>query len=58
MLNSLGLVTAPLALIGTMFTLLGYEVPIFVFLPNLPFEIEIELWLISKGVRVRQETGK
>jgi hypothetical protein len=57
-LNLLGLIAAPLALIGTLFTLLGYEVPIFVFLPNLPFELGIGLWLISKGVRVRQEKWK
>jgi hypothetical protein len=57
-LNLLGLVATPLALIGTLFTLLGYEVPIFVFLPNLPFELGIVLWLISKGVRVASEKGK
>lgn len=57
-LNLLGLIAAPLASIGTLFTLLGIEVPIFVFLPNLPFELGIGLWLISKGVRVATENGE
>ncbi|NIN34324.1 MAG: DUF4386 family protein, partial [Gammaproteobacteria bacterium] len=35
-LSLLGLIAALLALIGTPFVLLGYDVPIIVFLPNLP----------------------
>jgi hypothetical protein len=46
-----GLVAAPLALVGTVFTLLGYEVPILVFLPNLPFELGAGLWLLVMGIR-------
>jgi hypothetical protein len=51
-----GLVAAPLALIGTLFALLGYDVPIFVFLPNLPFELTIGVWLMVKGIRDGSET--
>ena len=46
-----GLIAALLALIGTPFVLLGYDVPILVFLPNLPFELAIGLWLMVKGIK-------
>jgi hypothetical protein len=46
-----GLIAASLAIIGTLFGLLGYDVPIIVFLPNLPFELTIGVWLIVKGIR-------
>jgi hypothetical protein len=48
-LSLLGLVAAPLALIGILFTLLGYDVPIAIFILNLPFELGIGIWLIVKG---------
>ena len=44
-----GLIAAPLALIGTVIELLGYSVPLVVFIPNLPFELTIGLWLLIKG---------
>ena len=46
-----GLIAAPLAFIGTLFELFGYVVPIVVFLPNLPFELGIGIWLMVKGIR-------
>jgi hypothetical protein len=46
-----GLIAAPLALIGILFALLGYDVPIVVFLPNLPFELTMGIWLMVKGIR-------
>ena len=49
-LNLLGLIAAPLALIGMPFVLFGYDVPIFVFILNLPFELGIGIWLMVKGV--------
>jgi hypothetical protein len=52
-----GLIAAPLALIGILFALLGYDVPIFVFLPNLPFELGIGVWLMVKGIRDGSETN-
>jgi len=44
-----GLIAAPLALIGTLLVLLGLDVPLFVFLPNLPFELAAGVWLLVKG---------
>ena len=52
-----GLIAAPLALIGTLIVLLGYEVPLWVFLPNLPFELTIGVWLLVKGVREDSESS-
>jgi len=51
-----GLIAAPLALIGILFLLFGYNVPIVVFLPNLPFEITMGIWLMVKGIRNGSET--
>ena len=51
-----GLIAAPLALIGILFVLFGYDVPIVVFLPNLPFELTIGVWLMVKGIRDGSET--
>jgi hypothetical protein len=50
-LSLIGLIAAPLALIGTVVELFGYRVPLIVFLPNLPFELAIGLWLLVKGTR-------
>jgi len=44
-----GLIAASLAFIGELFVLFGYDVPIFVFIPNLPFELGVGIWLIVKG---------
>ena len=52
-----GLIAASLALIGTPLGLLGYDVPIYVFLPNLPFELTIGVWLLVKGIRDDSETS-
>jgi hypothetical protein len=46
-----GLIAAPLALVGILFTLLGYEVPVLMFLPNLPFELTMGVWLLAVGIR-------
>ena len=51
-----GLIAAPLALIGILFLLFGYNVPIVIFLPNLPFEITMGIWLMVKGIRNGSET--
>jgi hypothetical protein len=50
-LSIAGLIAAPLAFVGTLIELFGHPVPLFVFLPNLPFELAIGLWLVIKGVR-------
>ncbi len=46
-----GLIAAPLAFIGSLFDHFGYAIPMIVFLPNLPFDLGIGLWLIVKGIR-------
>ncbi|MCP4418349.1 MAG: DUF4386 domain-containing protein [Chloroflexi bacterium] len=46
-----GLIAAPLALVGELFGLFGFDVPLVVFLPNLPFELAIGIWLLVKGIR-------
>jgi hypothetical protein len=52
-----GLVAAPLALVGTLVVLVGYDVPIYVFLPNLPFELTMGVWMLVKGIRTGTETA-
>lgn len=44
-----GLIAVSLGFIGVLFTFFGYAVPLYVFLPILPFELAIGLWLIVKG---------
>ena len=46
-----GLVAALLAFIGSLFDHLGFAIPMVVFLPNLPFDLWVGLWLIFKGIR-------
>ena len=56
-LSLFGITAASLALIGTPFGLLGYEVPLYIFLPNLPFELTIGVWLLFRGIKDDSETG-
>ncbi|MCK4938525.1 MAG: DUF4386 domain-containing protein [Methanosarcinales archaeon] len=51
-----GLIAAPLAFIGELFAVFGYVVPLVVFLPNLPFELSMGVWLMVKGIRDGSET--
>jgi len=44
-----GLIAVSLGFIGELFALFGYEVPLYVFLPILPFELAIGVWLMVKG---------
>ena len=50
-LSLFGIIAASLGLIGTLFVLFDYNVPFYVFLPILPFELSIGVWLIAKGIR-------
>jgi hypothetical protein len=45
-LIALGLIAAPLALVGQALVVLGVDVPLIIFLPNLPFELGVGLWLL------------
>ena len=51
-----GLIAAPVALIGTLLALLGFNVPLYVYIPNLPFELGMGLWLLIKGISEGSET--
>ena len=44
----LGLIAAPLALVGELLVVLGVDVPLYLFLPNLPFELGAGLWLVFR----------
>ena len=59
-LSLLGIAAAPMALIGSLLGLLGYDLPLIlyaiVFLPNLPFELGTGLWLMVKGLKEGSET--
>jgi len=46
-----GLIAAPLAFIGSLFDHLGFEISMLVFLPNLPFDLAIGVWLMTKGLK-------
>jgi hypothetical protein len=55
-----GIIVASLGFIGELFALFGYDVPLYVFLPILPFELAIGVWLMIKGFKpqeVRSESG-
>ncbi len=51
-----GIIVASLGFIGTLFGLFDYNVPLYVFLPILPFELAIGVWLMVKGIRDGSET--
>jgi hypothetical protein len=55
-LSLFGLIAATLALIGIPFLLLGHNIPMLVFLPNLVFELTIGVWLMVKGIEDGSET--
>lgn len=52
-----GVIAAPLALLGTLVELLGYRVPLVVFLPNLPFELTMGIWLLVRGIREQPDSS-
>ena len=51
-----GITAASLGFIGTLIGFFDYEVPMYVFLPILPFELAIGVWLMVKGIRDGSET--
>lgn len=46
-----GLLAACLSVVGIVFIFYGFDVPMFVFLPLLPFELTIGTWLMIKGIK-------
>ncbi len=55
-LSIFGIVVASVGFIGEVFAIFGYDVPLYVFLPILPFELAIGFWLLIKGIRESSET--
>jgi len=47
-----GLITVFPCLIATLFAVFGYEVPFFVYLPYVPFEFVIGVWILVKGIKI------
>jgi len=45
----LGLIAAPLALVSQVLVVFGVDVPLYLFLPNLPFELGAGLWLAFRA---------
>ncbi len=52
------IIVASLGFIGELFAIFGYDVPLYVFLPILPFELAIGLWLMVKGFRPQEIKSK
>jgi hypothetical protein len=52
-----GLLAVSVGFIGIVFQLLGYGVPIFVYLPIGPFELTIGVWLILRGIKEQSRDG-
>jgi hypothetical protein len=50
-LSIFGIVAASLGFIGELFVFFDYNVPLYVFLPIMPFELAIGVWLMVKGIR-------
>jgi len=53
-----GIIVASLGFIGILFVLFDYDVPMYVFLPILPFELAIGVWLMVKGFRPQEIKSK
>jgi hypothetical protein len=53
-----GLIAAPLAFVGSLGDHLGFTIPIIIFLPNLPFDLGVGIWLIVTGFRNGSESIK
>src|SRR3990172_10945160 len=51
-----GLIAASVALVGIVFEFFGHGVSIFIYLPLLPFELTIGVWLMLRGIRDGSET--
>lgn len=47
-----GLVAASLAVVGNVLVIFGYDAPLQVILPNLPFELTTGAWLLVKGINM------
>jgi hypothetical protein len=53
-----GIIATSLSFIGTVFVLFGYNVSMFVFIPILPLELAIGVWLMVKGFKSQEIKAK
>ena len=53
-----GIIATSLSFIGTLFVLFGYNVSMFVFIPILPLELAIGVWLMVKGFNPQEIKAK
>jgi hypothetical protein len=49
-----GLITVFPLLVGTLTQIFGYTLPFFIYIPYIPFELVIGLWLLVKGGKEEQ----
>ena len=52
-----GLITVFPMLIGTVSQVFGYTLPFFFYVPYVPFELVIAIWILVKGIKDRSETA-
>jgi hypothetical protein len=57
-LSFFGIIVASVGFVGELYVLFGYNVPLYVFLPILPFEIAIGIWLMVKGIKTNEIKSK
>ncbi len=50
-----GLITVSPLLVFTLFALFGHELPFFLYLPYVPFELVIGVWILVKGIHRKGE---
>jgi hypothetical protein len=50
-----GLIAVSIVLIGTLFAISGYKVSLFLYLPYVPFEFTIGVWILVKGINSASE---
>jgi Domain of unknown function (DUF4386) len=51
-----GLITTLPMLIGTLAQIFGRSIPIIFYIPYVPFELAIAVWILVKGIQVGSET--
>jgi len=52
-----GLVTVIPMLIGTLTQVFGYTIPFIFYVPYVPFELVIAIWILAKGIKVDSEAS-
>jgi hypothetical protein len=50
-----GLITVPFLLVWTLLDIFGYQVPFFLYIPYVPFELVIGIWILIKGTKETPE---